>query len=181
MRKMAVNDYNNNYNFLLQQAREIRANLEAYCNEENPGFRRLLANDLICLAVLAVQPGTPLSDAQIFFMTMVLLPLHPDIAEQDKELIGDITKAFELEHVHDINGFWPKIARFFPENRPEPDCILPTIDYLKNRSGEKAGIPIADIRIQFLRFSRCLINAGGGNPPPEQGAKDRLHSLLFGN
>jgi stage V sporulation protein K len=178
--KVVFYDYGSNYDFLVGEAGKILTGLETYFNKENSDFCRLLVSDIITLAFMVVRSKKLLSDKEIFFMTLVLLVLHPDIAPKDKETVCGIINEFELEHVHDVNGLWPKVARFFPESMAEPVTVLPSLDYVGQVDKEQGSRHLDVIRSHLFNFTQCLIKADGRITQSEISTEENLNALLFG-
>jgi stage V sporulation protein K len=177
--KVVFYDYSSNYDFLMLEARKILLSLEDYFNKNNAEFCRVLADDLITAAFLVIRSKKLLSEKEIFFMTLTLLPLHQDISEKDKQKILDIINDFELAHVQVVNKMWPKIARFFPEDIKQDITSFLSLDYLREIDKEHGSNHHDKIRTMFFNFVQCLIKADGRITESEIEIEEKLNGIIF--
>jgi SpoVK/Ycf46/Vps4 family AAA+-type ATPase len=177
--KVVFYDYSANYDFLMLEARKILLSLEDYFNKNNSEFCRVLVDDLITTAFLVIRSKKLLSEKEMFFMTLSLLPLHQEISEKDKQKILDIINDFDLDHVQIVNRMWPKIARFFPENIKQEISSFLSLDYLREIDKEHGSNHHDKIRTMFFNFVQCLIKADGRITESEIQIEEKVNSILF--
>ncbi len=177
--KVVFYDYSSNYDFLMLEARKILLSLEDYFNKNNTEFCRVLVDDLLTLAFLVIRSKKLLSEKEIFFMTLSLLPLHQQIALKDKEKIFEIINDFDLSHVEIVNRMWPKIARFFPETVKQEITSFLSLDYLREIDKENGSNHHDKIRTMFFNFVQCLIKADGRITEAEIEIEEKLNSIIF--
>jgi len=177
--KVVFYDYSSNYDFLMLEARKILLSLEDYFNKNNTEFCRVLVDDLLTLAFLVIRSKKLLSEKEIFFMTLILLPLHQEISKKDKEKVLEIVNDFDLFHVEIVNGMWPKIARFFPETFKQEITSFLSLEYLREIDKENGSTHHDKIRTMFFNFVQCLIKADGRITEAEIEIEEKLNSIIF--
>ncbi|MBN1798679.1 MAG: AAA family ATPase [Spirochaetales bacterium] len=177
--KVVFYDYSSNYDFLTLEARKILLSLEDYFNKNNREFCRVLVDDLITAAFLVIRSKKLLNEKEIFFMTLTLLPLHQQIPDKDQQEILDIINNFDLAHVQAVNRYWPKIARFFPENIKEDITSFLSLDYLIEIDKDNGSNHHDKIRTLFFNFVQCLIKADGRITESEIEIEEKLNGIIF--
>ena len=175
---------NSNYIFLFVEAKKIIKQIISSAKGTGKAADNklliLLVQDLIILSFLCVQSKKYLSNKEIFFITLVLLPLHPEINEKVKEALFFILKkpSINIREIESINKHWPKLARFFPE-KSRTISSFPSLDYLKKADKEKGSIHYERIRAAFFNFVQCLIKADEYISNEEIKIEKQINKLLF--
>lgn len=174
-------DDSNKYDFLFLESKKLNIVLEKYLNINPKIFCENLINDLITVSLLALQHKKRLSNEEIFFMTITLLPLHPKIDLKIKEKIKKILNgdSFNLKDISMVKEMWPKVARFFPEKVEEDSTLLLSLEYLKKIDKEEGTIHYDKIRTVFFNYVQCLIKADGRVTEEEMRIGKKINSLIY--
>ncbi|MBN1522988.1 MAG: AAA family ATPase [Spirochaetales bacterium] len=177
--KVVFFDYSSNYDFLVIEASKILNSLNAYFNKENSEFCRVFVNDMIVLSFLIIGTKKLLSEKEIFFMTLNLLPLHQQIDEKSKDKVLGIINKFDLEDVDKVTALWPKIARFFPESVKEEITSFQSLDFLLEVDAGSGTNHYTKIRTLMFNYVQCLIKADGKITEAEIQVEEQCNKILF--
>lgn len=150
------------FDFLFLESQKINSLLKIYLESYN-NFNNILINDLINLSFLSIQNKKELKDKEVFFMTITLIPFHPEISKDIKYKINEILKKKELNDndLQYILKIWYEIVFFFPEEDRINGSSLLSLKCMQKMDRENGTKDFDRLQKIFFDYVQCLIKADG--------------------
>ncbi len=170
-------------NFLFTEAKKINAALrEMEGSGDLPSSREMVFNDFVILSSLCSMGDASLSGEELLFMTLVLLPLYPELQAAAEKKLAEIFSfdSFPLHLRQEIMDLWDQIAPCMKSGRVKADA-----DGLASlraaREKDKAGGTGLFDRLASLSYlyCQCLMKADGTLSPEEEERLREIHSLIY--
>lgn len=166
--------------FLFNEAKKINRTVgEILGQVGDPSLKNSLINDIILLSSLCSMADGVMSDAELMFVSLVLIPLNPDGSATTATLAEDLFRgdSFPQERGSDLIAYWYTISGYIKQAKPGLDLegySLKTMNLLENSDREK-GTRNADRAGTILyTFAQCLMKADG---PPTAEEEERLKQI----
>ncbi len=178
--KKEVNKNNSDFDFLFSESRKINKLLKIYLESYN-NFDNILINDLINLSFLSIRDKKELKDKEVFFMTITLIPFHPEINKAIKDKINGILEKKELneDDLKYVLKIWSEIVRFFPEEDRIDGSSLLALKCMQKMDKENGTKDFDRLQKVFFDYAQCLIKADGTITDEEIKMEKHINNIIY--
>jgi SpoVK/Ycf46/Vps4 family AAA+-type ATPase len=166
--------------FLFREAKKINrtiADLDGSIGHKE--FRNAITGDIIILASLCGMADKKMSEEELIFISLVLMPLDPDGSGKWMRMADDIFSgdSFPKERRTDLLGCWNSISGYIGKTKPDMDLegfSLKTMNLTENLDREKGTRDTDRAGTALYTFAQCLMKADG---PPSADEEERLRQI----
>lgn len=181
---LALDIDSKNLDLLFQEAKKITRNFSELLSQTGSGeLKSSITHDLIILISLCKISKKTMSDGEILFTSLVLMPLNSDDTPGARKISDEIFSGdtFQYRHRGAVLEHWENISSHIKKFNPDIDLAgysLKTMNLIENIDREK-GTKNADRAGSLLyTFAQCLMKADGTMDAGEEERLKQIYRLI---
>lgn len=170
---------------LFREAKKINDTIALLIREaDREELKEAITKDIIILSSLCRVGNKRMSDEELVFIALILLPLDPDSSGEAEKLAGRIfaEETFPEQYTASLLSFWDRIAGYIKKAGSGIDLdgySLRTMNLLQSVDRDK-GTALADRAGSALySFAQFLMKADGSLDPSEEERLRQIHRLIY--
>ncbi|MFC1671333.1 AAA family ATPase, partial [Spirochaetota bacterium] len=172
-----------NLNLLFIEAKKIYGVISEYRNFNNDeNFIDEVINDIIVLSSLCSIADGKLSDEELIFISMLLMPLKPGDSNEIQEAGTNLFNfdLFPIEHKGALLKYWDTISHHIKKAKISMEGnSLKSLSYLKKYDKAKGSSHFNKMSSAFYEFSKCLMNSDGSLNEAEEERLKQINFLIY--